>query len=192
MTKHILYLASGNSRRFGSNKLLYPLQGKPMYRYGLEMLHQLVQSRTDCTLTVVSQYEEIRQQAQRLGIAAVDSVDSPKGISFTIRAGLNALTNISDEEYVVFVVADQPYLTGRTVQRLLDAADAGAQTALVTYGEQTGNPALFSARLIPELRALEGDQGGRRVLRRHPEGQLLVPADSARELSDIDVPDQIP
>ena len=155
------------------------------------MLQGLVCSRTDCTLTVISQYEPIRQQAQRMGIAAVDSPDSPKGISFTIRAGLDALNTIPEQDYVVFVVADQPYLTAQTVERLLDAADAGVQTAMVVWGEQAGNPALFSARLIPELRALEGDQGGRKVLRRYPEGQLRIPAGCALELSDIDSPDQI-
>ena len=35
---HIIYMAAGNSRRFGSNKLFYELDGKPMYRHMLERL----------------------------------------------------------------------------------------------------------------------------------------------------------
>ena len=35
---HIIYMAAGNSRRFGSNKLFYKLDGKPMYRHLLERL----------------------------------------------------------------------------------------------------------------------------------------------------------
>lgn len=35
---HIIYMAAGNSRRFGSNKLFYELDGKPMYRHLLECL----------------------------------------------------------------------------------------------------------------------------------------------------------
>lgn len=35
---HIIYMAAGNSRRFGSNKLFYELDGKPMYRHLLERL----------------------------------------------------------------------------------------------------------------------------------------------------------
>ena len=31
-------LAAGNSRRFGSNKLLYEIEGKPMYLLTLEKL----------------------------------------------------------------------------------------------------------------------------------------------------------
>ena len=37
----ILYLAAGNSRRFGENKLLYPLDGKAVYRHLLDRLAQV-------------------------------------------------------------------------------------------------------------------------------------------------------
>ena len=35
---NLIFLAAGNSTRFGSNKLLYRLNGKCMYRYGLEVV----------------------------------------------------------------------------------------------------------------------------------------------------------
>ena len=38
---HIIYMAAGNSRRFGSNKLFYELNGKPMYRHLLERLIEI-------------------------------------------------------------------------------------------------------------------------------------------------------
>ena len=38
MKLRIIYLAAGNSRRFGSNKLLHITQGKPLYQHGLDML----------------------------------------------------------------------------------------------------------------------------------------------------------
>ena len=51
---HILFLAGGSGRRFGENKLLYPLEGRPLYRHGLDMLASLAKTRDDCTLAVVS------------------------------------------------------------------------------------------------------------------------------------------
>lgn len=38
---HIIYMAAGNSRRFGSNKLFYQLDGKSMYRHLLERLIEI-------------------------------------------------------------------------------------------------------------------------------------------------------
>ena len=38
---HIIYMAAGNSRRFGSNKLFYELDGKPMSRPQLESLSEV-------------------------------------------------------------------------------------------------------------------------------------------------------
>lgn len=181
--KHILFLASGNSRRFGENKLLKALSGKPLYRHGLDTLAELMRERGDCTLTVVSRYEAVRAGAQALGVRAVDSPESEKGLSYTIRAGLDAL-DLQDGDFIVFVVADQPYLTKQTVARLLDAAQPGVRMARVVFGERRGNPNLFCAAMAPALRALEGDEGGRALLR--GADCVLVQAGSERELYDVD------
>ncbi len=185
MNKHILYLASGSSRRFGSNKLLYELDGKPMFLHGLETLREVAGKREDCTLTVVSRYETIREAAEKMGVHAVDCPDSEKGVSYTIQTGISEV-KAEKEDYLLFVVADQPYLTGKSVEKLLDLADGNTECASLCFEDRPGNPALFSAALIPELMALEGDKGGRAVLKRHQ--CKFVQADSSKELEDLDTP----
>ncbi len=184
MAEHLLYLASGSSRRFGANKLLYPLEGKPMFLYGLETLCRAARNRENCTVTVVSRYGEIRRAARDMGLNAVDSPESEEGISYTIKAGLNALGRLDEQDVILFAVADQPYLTPASVSRLLDAAGPGVACAALYYGDRPGNPVVFSAGLVPELMALEGDVGGRAVLRKHP--FRVVQAQQACELEDID------
>ncbi len=186
MRKHILYLASGSGRRFGSNKLLHELDGKPMFLHGLQTLQQVAGEREDCDLLVVSRYTAIRQAAEAMGIAAVDSPDSEQGISYTIRAAIRGLGEIPQTDFLLFVVADQPYLTAASLHRLLDAAAPETEGASLCWGERPGNPTLFSARLIPELLALEGDRGGRAVLKNHR--CTFVQATSEKELEDIDTP----
>ena len=184
MTKHILYLASGNSRRFGTNKLLAELNGKPLYRHGLDVLQTVVREQADCTLTVVSQYAKIRQQVEHMGIPAVDSPDSPLGMSYTIRAGISSLQAVKKEDFLLFVVADQPYLQEKTIKQLLSLAHEGTQTARAYFQDRPGNPALFSAKFIPELLALQGDAGGGAILKRHECTPVFV--SDLRELMDID------
>ena len=59
-------LASGFGRRFGSNKLLYEVGGKPMALHALELMKEL-STRTaaghEIRAVVVSQYPEIEAQA---------------------------------------------------------------------------------------------------------------------------------
>ena len=185
---HIIYLAAGQSRRYGANKLLTPRKGKPLYRHGLDTLRRAMTHREDCTLTVVSCWEEILGAVRADGIRAVPCPDSHLGISPSIRAGIRAREPLSPQDYLCFCVADQPALTAETVGRLLDAATECPLTACLMVGDTPGNPTLFSALLAGELCALEGDRGGRAVMRRHPERHLDIPCDAA-ELDDIDTPE---
>ena len=188
MNKYIIYLAAGNSRRFGSNKLLHPYKGKPLYRHGLDMIQEFCRGRKDCSVLVVTQYEEILQQMMKEGIPVVYSPDSYKGMSYSIKAGIRELGDeVSEEDYLIFFVADQPCLSKLTLERLIrqaDLPDQKPETASVTFRGKPGSPAMFSARLIPELLELREDEGGRKVIRRH--ACTCVEVEEERELMDID------
>lgn len=188
---HLILLAAGSSRRFGGNKLLAPLNGKPLFAWGLAALNEVCRARKDCTLTVVSRYTEIWDAAQAVDAQAVDSPESEKGQSHSIRAGLQALGRVEERDFLLFLPADQPWITPKTIARLLDAAVPDTWTATAAFGERVGTPTLFSARLLPDLLALEGDRGGRKLMGRPGQPCLVVQADSARELDDVDYPEQL-
>ena len=106
---HIIYMAAGNSRRFGSNKLFYELDGKPMYRHLLERLVEIKDrynklkkagkkiknaesNNPVIDITVVTRYREILDYCSSIpDCHAVLSPDSEKGISYTIKAGIMAV-----------------------------------------------------------------------------------------------------
>ncbi len=96
---HIIYMAAGNSRRFGSNKLFYELDGKPMYRHLLDRLAEIKnrynKTKSDSQtidITVVTRYREILDYCACIpDCHAVISPDSEKGISYTIKAGIMAV-----------------------------------------------------------------------------------------------------
>lgn len=182
---HILYLAAGQSRRYGSNKLLEMQNGKPLYRYGLDAIRTAMRNRKDCTLTVVTCWQEIADVCTADEIRCVPCPDSHLGISHSIRAGIRSCEPLTPEDYLCFSVADQPWMTAESIGRLLDAASENPLTACLSCGEQSGNPTLFLAVLAEELYGLEGDRGGKAVMRRHPERHMDVPC-TAEELFDID------
>lgn len=109
------------------------------------------------------------------------------GISSSIRHGLSALPN--DTHPAAFFVADQPWLTEVTAEGFLEAFIAsGKSCGCVSHGGETGNPAAFSRALFPELMALEGDRGGKRVLKRHLDDCMVYEVENVNELCDIDTP----
>ena len=182
MTDHILLMASGNSRRFGENKLLQMFRGKPLYRHSLDLLAELTAKRPGCQVTVISRYDCIRQDAQALGFTALDCPDSHLGQAHTIVAGIRSLPPTGPEDMLTFLVADQPLLTEASVERLLSLPPC--PTARLFCQGRPGNPVRFSAQLIPELLTITGDQGGGVVLKKHP--PLPLEISDPRELADID------
>lgn len=170
--------------------MLVDLHGKPLYLHGLEMLKEVIEQEKDCSLTVVSRYDEIRHRAEEMGIRAADSKDSEQGLSYTIQAGIFSLKELKAEDYLLFVVADQPYLTASSVRKLLRLADGRTETARLAFETIPGNPVLFSARFVPELLALKGDSGGGAVVKRH--ACAVVSVLDRRELMDIDTIKDLP
>lgn len=186
---HMLYLASGNARRFHGNKLLAMVDGKPLFLHGLELLDGICRERGDCTLTVISQYPQIRQYARQMGIREVDSPGSPLGLSHTIAAGIRSIPGLKAEDFLVFCVADQPNLTKASLYGLLDQAIPGTSAARLCWQDRPGNPVLFAGRLAGELLDLTGDQGGGSVAARH--GCVWVQVSDPRELADVDTPEDL-
>lgn len=184
---HILYLAAGASRRFGADKLLTPYQGRLLFAHGLATAAAVCQARSDADLTVVTNTPAIAAMARQLGAAVVPSPRSDQGQSYSIRAGLDALGPLAAEDFLLFLVADQPRLHPETLARFLDLAKPGVWGATAACGDRVGNPGLFSAALVPDLYRLEGDRGGRKVLNTAPEKLLRVPC-LPEELQDIDTP----
>lgn len=151
----ILYLAAGNSRRFGENKLLYPLDGKAVYRHLLDRLAQIAGRHENWELLVVTQYERILEELAPLvkagRLQTVFSPDSEKGISYTIRAGIEAAEKQNADACACFV-ADQPYLKEETAERFLESMEMQkAPLGCVFCGGESGNPAWFSKPYFSEL-----------------------------------------
>ena len=210
---HIIYMAAGNSRRFGSNKLFYELDGKPMYRHLLERLieikdryNKLKNAESNnpvIDITVVTRYREILDYCSSIhDCHAVLSPDSEKGISYTIKAGIMAvqeqkkpeknrgsLHNTAEtEDYYMFAVADQPYLKSQSVIKLIDKVLENKGNKRLVFslccGDAVGNPCVFHSSLIPQLLSLEGDKGGRSVAKKYD--CVYVDIADERELMDID------
>ena len=97
------------------------------------------------------------------------------------------LKEADDTEAFVFFTADQPWLREKTMEGFVcEMEKQHADLGSVCQGETPGNPVWFSRKYLPDLRALSGDQGGRKILKKHPEEIRWYPVAHAKELEDVD------
>ena len=193
----MIMLAAGNSRRFGANKLLYEVDGMPMYKH---ILGQLIQVKSQleelnriytgnlpdikCKIAVVTQYDTIAETVGEYGIQVLHNPHPEMGISSSLKIGLS--TNL-DADAVLFTVSDQPWLTCDTICKLIQTfLDSGKEIACISFQGKMGNPCIFSKKYYEDLLSLEGDKGGKRVIMKHLEDTCIYEVNDARELEDID------
>ena len=188
---HFICLAAGYSVRFGSNKLLHAIDGKPMYRH---VTDQLLEIRRDgkvpCDITVVTQYEEILEDLKGSGILTVVNPDPSRGISSSVQTGIEALPADSaenPEDFLVFINADQPFLRKETLVSFVRSAEkSGRKLAALSFKGEMMSPCMFHTSYIPALMKLKGDKGGKSILRSNAGEVFLFEPAQKEELVDID------
>lgn len=189
MKIHMILLAAGFGSRFGSNKLLYEINGKPMYRYTLDLMSDLSKESEESDVTVVTRYEEIFCKVKKRGVRCLMNRHSEQGISSSLQMGLKA--NLEEDAYYLFFTADQPNLKIDTVREFLRGfLKSGKGIGCLSSGQTAKSPCIFHSGYVSELLLIRGDRGGKQVVKRHPEDVFLYEA-GEEELKDIDTPENI-
>ena len=161
-------MASGFGRRYGCNKLLDPVAGKPLYRHCLD---HLIQALGRENAVVVTQYEEIMEGARSLGIDVVMNDQAMEGISASIRCGTKrALERGADA--VMFFAADMPALPAEEIRRYArQFLESGKSFGCMEFGKEhvCTNPGAFRLEAGAEkLLQLTGDRGAMRIMKQEP------------------------
>ena len=196
MKLSMIYMASGFGKRFGSNKLLASLEGRPLYTYGLAALEKGARilekkSGISCEIITVSQYPQILESARRLipGGKALENPFSEEGITASIRLGVAAAWE--DTDAFLFFVADQPYTEGEMVASFAEGYfKSGKKLGCTAFKGRRGSPTAFRACYRSELLAISGDKGGRQVMKDHPE-ELWIMETEEKQLWDVDLPEDL-
>ncbi len=181
-----LLLAAGRGSRFGAfaNKLLADLEGRPLVRRAAEAalasrLHRVI---------VVTGHERAEIEAALAGLPLVftHNRDFASGLASSLRRGVAAA---ADDDGVVVLLADMPRVSLRTIDALISAfEEAPGALAVVPVREgRRGNPALLAKSIFPQIAALEGDEGARRLLRKLG-GVIEFPVEEDEVLADVDTP----
>ena len=183
----IVLMASGYSERFGSNKLLESFLDKPLFTYAVDLA-----AFCEAEMKIIATRYETIVQYVKDNVPTMNIVwnkHPEHGISESIHLGIQYLKQQKDyEEYVgcCFMVCDQPLLQKESMQELFKSFYTNPEGIhMCVTKKREGNPVIFPRQLFDELMALEGDKGGKRVAKKHPELVHKVYV-SEKELLDMD------
>lgn len=173
-TAAAIILAAGRSARMAPhNKLLVPgRDGKPMIA---RVVDNVLTSAARPVIIVTGHREpEIRAAIGRRPVQFVTAPDYADGLAASLRAGIHALPDTAAAALIC--LGDMPLVTGRMIDQLIDAhdADEGRLIAAPTGHGKLGNPVLWDRAFFPEIAALTGDAGARKLLDQHAEHLATV------------------
>ena len=179
-----LLMAAGNASRFQSNKLLAEFRGKPLVFWALERIDPARFSQ----VTVVTQFPEICTMAEEFGFPWLKNDHPDWGAAYTIRLGTEAMAQC---DAILYLVADQPLLDAAAIAKILETWQENPDRIVApAHDGKTGNPCIFPREFFPELCQLQGDVGGKHVIKAHLDRLLTVEV-APDALFDCDTPEAL-
>lgn len=180
-----ILLAAGTSSRYGTaNKLLEPVAGKPVVEHAARSLIDAPLS----SVSVVTGHDanRVRSALADLPVDIVHNEAYDRGQAASLEAGITALP--SETRGVVIALGDMPAGAPSSIRALVRAYRAGRASALAAAHEGVrGNPVLFDRRYFDRLVTIDGDRGGRAILRSGDDTALVETGDPG-VTADIDEP----
>ena len=157
-------LAGGRSTRFGANKLVADLGGKPMVRRVVEAA--LGSAASPVLVVTGHQDAETRQALTGLDVVLVHNPDYAEGLSTSLKAGIAAVP--PEAAGALVLLGDMPQIAPAHLDQLIAAFPDRAGVVIVpVHAGKRGNPVLWPRAFFPAMLALEGDAGAKRLLTAH-------------------------
>ena len=176
-----ILLAAGQSRRFGGNKLLHPVNNTPMLMLTAQQLASVLPE----SIVVINQalLSSHKAQLEQLGMRVVVNEQAKRGMGSSIACGIRAS---QDAAGWLIALADMPYIKTETITRLSDRLKDGAELVAPVYQQQRGHPVGFGRGFRDELLALHDDVGARHIIVGHQQRLELIASHDAGVIIDID------
>lgn len=186
-----MYLAAGRGSRMGGRKPCVELApGVPLGRPALKALLRAGLGPVVAAVRPDDPGEWFPDDRGAGRFAAAICADAHEGMSRSLRAALETALRLEPElDGALVALADQPMVTGGFVGLCLEAfaREPGLQAVAGARNGLPMPPVLWSRSMFGRLMDMEGDQGGRELLREEGLRLALIELDEEAAM-DVDTP----
>ncbi|HEY3336262.1 MAG TPA: nucleotidyltransferase family protein [Candidatus Limnocylindrales bacterium] len=182
----VVVLAAGASSRFGSQKLLADLAGRPVLQHTLDAL--AAAGLGDVVVVLGDGRAEIEQAIAWRVERRMTNERPGDGLSSSVRVGLDAAAEDERVDAALIVLGDQPAIRPEAIRAVLEAA-AGSPAPFVRAAYATDgapNPVLVRRAAWAMAAGLSGDRGLGPLLATRTDLVLAVPVEGVNP--DVDTP----
>lgn len=183
-------LFSGLSKRMGKDKLLIHYNGKPLMMHVVDKLSK-INFYEKLFVSTNSKIELLKEYLINKWIL-VENIQPEIGQSQSIKLGVESINDSSMGNYMFFT-GDQPFLTEKTILKLIKESLKVENTSKVIIPYVDGNsfsPVIFPSKYKDNLLSIKGDKGGKSVIKYDSEIEKIY-FNTQREFIDIDTEEDL-
>lgn len=182
-----IFLAAGQSTRFGSDKLLHTLDNEKTIAQ--QAAETIIQACSDSVAVInnntASSLVEILTSG---GFNVIKNKQAEDGMGSSIACGVKSL---GDSEACLVALADMPFIKPETIKAMLQLFKNTQCIIAPRYKDKRGHPVLFSKHFFLELGQLNSDTGARDIIKNNHEYLLMVDVDDEGVIRDIDTKEDL-
>lgn len=192
-----IILASGISKRFNGNKLLYQfksLNGKTLFENTIERIYEVKKminkdkkfKSIDIQILVISIYDEIlNKEFENKDYEAIYNENHNEGISGSIILGTKEALKMNADSFAFFV-CDNPFLKSDDIFMMLKCFYYSQKNIGSMYANSSpSNPAIFSMKYKDDILNLKGDNGALSIIKNNMKDAFFYTINE-NKLKDID------
>ena len=175
-----IVLASGYSKRMGTDKLLLEYKGKTIIQWTIDVIKECPFSE----IILVTRQREIVEIGEKLNVKIIINNEAIKGKSESVRLGVQ---NSLVENDLMFFVGDQPLIDISIIRTLTAEFSISSEKIIIpTVNGERKNPVIFPKKFRQNLLQLEQDEGGRSVIKNNINCVRFIEINNVNGLKDID------
>lgn len=197
-----IILASGSSKRFNGNKLLYQfksLNGKTLFENTIERIYEVKKminkdkkfKSIDIQILVISIYDKIlNKEFENKDYEAIYNENHNEGISGSIILGTKEALKMNADSFAFFV-CDNPFLKSDDIFMMLKYFYYSQKNIGSMYANNSpSNPAIFSMKYKDDILNLKGDNGALSIIKNNMKDAFFYTINE-NKLKDIDTKEDL-